>query len=44
MITGDGITRTFPGRGSLLHREPVRALRGVDFTILDQGRVKIPVP
>jgi oligopeptide/dipeptide ABC transporter ATP-binding protein len=39
MITGQGITRTFPGRGSLLHREPVRALRGVDFTIPDRGAV-----
>jgi oligopeptide/dipeptide ABC transporter ATP-binding protein len=39
MITGTGITRTFPGRGSLLRREPVRALRGVDFTIPDSGAV-----
>ncbi|HEY1625597.1 MAG TPA: oligopeptide/dipeptide ABC transporter ATP-binding protein [Streptosporangiaceae bacterium] len=39
MITAEGITRTFPGRGSMLHREPVRALRGVDFTIPDRGAV-----
>ena len=39
MITGQGITRTFPGRGSMLRREPVRALRGVDFTIPDHGAV-----
>jgi peptide/nickel transport system ATP-binding protein len=39
MITAQGITRTFPGRGSLLRREPVRALRGVDFTIADRGAV-----
>jgi oligopeptide/dipeptide ABC transporter ATP-binding protein len=39
MITAEGITRTFPGRGSMLRREPVRALRGVDFTIPDRGAV-----
>jgi oligopeptide/dipeptide ABC transporter ATP-binding protein len=39
MITGLGITRTFPGRGSMLRREPVRALSGVDFTIPDHGAV-----
>jgi oligopeptide/dipeptide ABC transporter ATP-binding protein len=39
MITAEGITRTFPARGSMLRREPVRALRGVDFTIPDGGAV-----
>ena len=29
MIEARGITRTFPGRGGLLRRGPVRALRGV---------------
>jgi oligopeptide/dipeptide ABC transporter ATP-binding protein len=39
VITARGITKTFPGRGGLLHREPVPALRGVDFTIPDRGAV-----
>jgi oligopeptide/dipeptide ABC transporter ATP-binding protein len=39
MIEGRGITRTFPGRGGLLGRSPVRAVRGVDFTIPDAGAV-----
>lgn len=39
MIEARGITRTFPGRGGLLRRDPVRALRGVDVTIPDRGAV-----
>lgn len=39
MIEARGITRTYPGRGGLLGRSPVRALRGVDFTIPDAGAV-----
>ena len=39
MIEGRGLTRTFPARGGLLGRDPVRALRGVDFTIPDRGAV-----
>jgi oligopeptide/dipeptide ABC transporter ATP-binding protein len=39
MIEARGITRTFPGRGGLLGRSPVRALRGVDFTIPGGGAV-----
>jgi oligopeptide/dipeptide ABC transporter ATP-binding protein len=37
MIEARGITRTFPGRGGLLGRTPVRAVRGVDFTVADGG-------
>jgi ABC-type oligopeptide transport system ATPase subunit len=39
MIEARGITRTFPGRGGLLRKGSVRALRGVDFTIPDHGAV-----
>ena len=39
MIEARGITRTFPGRGGLLGRSPVPAVRGVDFTIPDSGAV-----
>jgi oligopeptide/dipeptide ABC transporter ATP-binding protein len=39
VIEARGITRTFPGRGGLLGRSPVRAVRGVDFTIPDGGAV-----
>jgi len=39
VIEGRGLTRTFPARGGLLGRDPVRALRGVDFTIPDRGAV-----
>jgi len=39
VITARAITRTFAGRGGMLQREPVRALRGVDFTIPDRGAV-----
>jgi ABC-type oligopeptide transport system ATPase subunit len=39
MIEGRGLTRTFAGRGGLLRRGSVRALRGVDFTIPDGGAV-----
>ena len=41
MIEARGITRTFPGRGGLLRRGPVRALRGVDLTIPDGGAVSL---
>jgi oligopeptide/dipeptide ABC transporter ATP-binding protein len=37
VIEARGITRTFPGRGGLLGRTPVRAVRGVDFTVADGG-------
>jgi oligopeptide/dipeptide ABC transporter ATP-binding protein len=37
VIAASGLTRTFPALGGLLRREPVRALRGVDFTIPDGG-------
>jgi oligopeptide/dipeptide ABC transporter ATP-binding protein len=39
MIEARGITRTYPGRGGLLRKAPVPALRGVDFTIPDRGAV-----
>jgi oligopeptide/dipeptide ABC transporter ATP-binding protein len=39
MIEGQGLTRTFPGRGGLLSRGAVHALRGVDFVIPDHGAV-----
>jgi peptide/nickel transport system ATP-binding protein len=39
VIEARGITRAFPGRGGLLRSDPVRALRGVDFTIPDRGAV-----
>jgi peptide/nickel transport system ATP-binding protein len=39
MIEGRSLTRTFAGRGGLVHRAGVRALRGVDFTIPDHGAV-----
>jgi oligopeptide/dipeptide ABC transporter ATP-binding protein len=39
VIEARGITRTFPGRGGLLGRSPVRAVRGIDFTIPDSGAV-----
>jgi oligopeptide/dipeptide ABC transporter ATP-binding protein len=39
VIQASGITRTYPGRGGLLGRTPVQALRGVDFTIPDGGAV-----
>lgn len=41
MIEARGITRVFPGRGGLLRRDPVRALRGVDVTIPDRGAVSL---
>jgi oligopeptide/dipeptide ABC transporter ATP-binding protein len=39
MIEGRGLTKTFAGRGGLLRRGSVQALRGVDFTIPDSGAV-----
>ena len=39
MIEAHGITRSFPGRGGLLRRDPACALRGVDLTIPDGGAV-----
>jgi peptide/nickel transport system ATP-binding protein len=39
MIEGRELTRTFAGRGGLVRRDGVRALRGVDFTIPDRGAV-----
>jgi oligopeptide/dipeptide ABC transporter ATP-binding protein len=41
VIEARGITRTFPGRGGLLRRDPVRALRGVDVTIPSRGAVSL---
>jgi oligopeptide/dipeptide ABC transporter ATP-binding protein len=39
MIEGRGLKKTFAGRGGLLRRGSVQALRGVDFTIPDGGAV-----
>jgi peptide/nickel transport system ATP-binding protein len=39
VITASGLTRTFPARGGLLRREPVRALRGVDLSLDSGGAV-----
>jgi oligopeptide/dipeptide ABC transporter ATP-binding protein len=41
MIEIRGITRTFAGRGGLLGRASVQALRGVDVTIPDRGAVSL---
>ena len=41
MIEARGITRTFAGRGGMLGREGVQALRGVDLTIPDRGAVSL---
>jgi peptide/nickel transport system ATP-binding protein len=41
MIEVRGITRTFAGRGGLLSRGSVHALRGVDLTIPDRGAVSL---
>jgi oligopeptide/dipeptide ABC transporter ATP-binding protein len=37
VIEARGIARTFPGRGGMLGRAPVRALRGIDLTLPDGG-------
>jgi oligopeptide/dipeptide ABC transporter ATP-binding protein len=41
MIEVRGLTRTFAGRGGLLGRTSVQALRGVDVTIPDRGAVSL---
>jgi oligopeptide/dipeptide ABC transporter ATP-binding protein len=41
MIEIHRITRTFAGRGGLLGRDSVRALRGVSLTIPDRGAVSL---
>lgn len=41
MIRATGITKTFAGRGGLLSRSAVRALRGVDIDIPDGGSVAV---
>jgi oligopeptide/dipeptide ABC transporter ATP-binding protein len=41
MIEIRGVTRTFAGRGGLLGRASVQALRGVDVTIPDRGAVSL---
>jgi oligopeptide/dipeptide ABC transporter ATP-binding protein len=41
MIEVRGVTRTFAGRGGMLGRASVRALRGVDLTIPDRGAVSL---
>ncbi len=41
MIRAEGITKTFPGRGGLLARNAVRALRGVNLEIPDGGSVAL---
>jgi oligopeptide/dipeptide ABC transporter ATP-binding protein len=39
VIEAVGLVKTFPGRGGILGHEPVRALRGVDFSIPGGGAV-----
>jgi oligopeptide/dipeptide ABC transporter ATP-binding protein len=39
VIEGRRLAKTFPARGGLLGREPVAALRGVDFVLPDGGAV-----
>jgi oligopeptide/dipeptide ABC transporter ATP-binding protein len=41
MIEVRELTRTFPGRGGMLGRAGVQALRGVDVTIPDRGAVSL---
>jgi oligopeptide/dipeptide ABC transporter ATP-binding protein len=41
MIEIRGVTKTFAGRGGLLGRASVHALRGVDVTIPDRGAVSL---
>ena len=41
MIEVRGLTRTFAGRGGMLGRSGVQALRGVDVTIPDRGAVSL---
>jgi oligopeptide/dipeptide ABC transporter ATP-binding protein len=41
MIEAIAIEKRFPGRGGILGREPVHALRGVDLSVKDGGAVAI---